>query len=45
MNDMTDSVKVDYFNNMVTIVVSYDRELNLIYKVHPMHYEKTLNLR
>jgi flagellar basal body-associated protein FliL len=45
MNDMMDSFTVNDRDGKVTIVFKYDRELNLIYKVHPMNYEKTLVLR
>lgn len=45
MNDMMDSFTVKDRDGKVTIVFKYDRELNLIYKIHPMHYEKTLMLR
>jgi hypothetical protein len=44
MNDMMDSFTVSDRDARITIVFSYDRELNLIYKVHPMHYEKTVSL-
>lgn len=44
MNDMTDSFTVKQLNGGITIEFSYDRELNLIYKKQPMHYEKTLRL-
>ena len=45
MNDMTDGFTVKERDNKITIVFSYDRELNLVYKVHQMHYEKTLSLK
>jgi hypothetical protein len=44
MNDMKDSFKVKEREGRITIVFSYDRELNLVYKKRPMHYEKTLTL-
>ena len=44
MNDMTDSFKVKQQEGRITIVFSYDRELDLVYKKRPMHYEKTLSL-
>ena len=44
MNDMRDSFTVKERNGRITIVFSYDRELNLGFKKHPMHYEKTLIL-
>lgn len=45
MNNMMDSFTVSDRDARITIVFSYDRELNLVYKVHPMHYEKTLGLK
>ena len=44
MNDMTDSYTVKERNGKITIVFSYDRELNLIFKKQPMHYEKRIIL-
>ena len=44
MNDMTDSYTVKKSNGKITIAFSYDRELNLIFKKHPMHYKKMLIL-
>jgi len=44
MNDMTDAFKVRLRENRIVIEFSYDRKLNLLYKVKPMHYEKTLRL-
>lgn len=44
MNDMTDSFTVKQINGGLTIEFSYDREIDLIYKQRPMHYEKTLKL-
>jgi hypothetical protein len=44
MNDMTDSFTVKQQDGAITIEFSYDRELNLVYKRHPMHYQKTLKL-
>lgn len=44
MNDMMDNFTVNKRNGKVIIVFSYDRELNLVYEVRPMHYEKTLRL-
>ena len=44
MNDMTDSYTVKKRNGKITITFSYDRELNLIFKKRPMHYEKKLIL-
>ena len=45
MNDMTEGFTVKERDHRITIVFSYERELNLVYKVHPMHYEKTLSLK
>ena len=44
MNDMADSYTITRRNGKIAIVFSYDRELNLIFKKHPMHYEKRLIL-
>lgn len=44
MNDMTDSFTVKQHDGAITIEFSYDRELNLVYKRQPMHYQKTLKL-
>lgn len=44
MNNMSDSYTVRQSNNRITITFSYDRDLDLIYKVQPMHYEKKLAL-
>jgi len=45
MNDMMDSFTVKDRDGKVTIAFNYDRELNLVYKMHPMHYEKVLILK
>lgn len=45
MNDMTDTVTVVDKGGRVTITYSYDRELNLLYKTRPMHYEKSVTLQ
>jgi flagellar basal body-associated protein FliL len=45
MNDMTDNFKVEQKDGGIVVTFSYDRELNLIYKKHPMHYEKSLRIR
>ena len=42
---MLDSFTVQGGDGKVTIVFKYDRELNLVYKVHPVRNEKTLTLR
>jgi len=44
MNDMTDAFKVRMREDHIVIEFSYDRKLDLLYKVKPMHYEKTLRL-
>lgn len=44
MSDMADSYTIKRRNGKISIVFSYDRELNLIFKIHPMHYEKRLIL-
>ena len=44
MNDMTDSFKIRTREDHIVIEFSYDRKLDLLYKVKPMHYEKTLRL-
>lgn len=44
MNDMSDSFKVKQSNNRITIEFNYDRELDLIYKTVPIHYQKMLIL-
>ena len=44
MNDMTDSFKVRMREDHIVIEFNYDRKLDLLYKVKPMHYEKTLRL-
>ena len=45
MNDMTDAFKVTERDGKITITFSYDRELNLLYKVQPMPYEKIMILK
>ena len=44
MNDMSDSYKVKQSSNNITIEISYDRDLDLIYKTLPIHYQKMLIL-
>ncbi|MGA9575707.1 MAG: hypothetical protein WBS20_17330 [Lysobacterales bacterium] len=44
MNDMMDAFTVKQKDDAIIIDFSYDRELNLVYKTRPMHYEKTLRL-
>lgn len=44
MNDMTNSFSVESNGGVITVTFSYDRELNLGYKIKPMHYEKSRRL-
>jgi len=44
MNDMTDSFVVERRDDKIVVRFSYDRELNLGYKVQPIHYEKSVSL-
>lgn len=44
MNDLTNSFSVESTGGVITVTFSYDRELNLGYKIKPMHYEKSLRL-
>ena len=44
MNDMTDSFTVEGRDGRITITFSYDRELNLGYKIQPIRYEKSVRL-
>lgn len=45
MDDMTDSFTIEQQGEAIVVNFSYDRELNLLYKKHPMHYEKSLRIR
>ena len=45
MNDMTDAVTVTERDGRITVTFSYDRELNLLYKIQPMPYKKIMMLR
>ena len=45
MNDLRDSFSVKQDGDTYIVKVSYERELNLIYKKKPMKYEKTLILK
>ena len=45
MNDMTDAFTVAERDGRITVTFSYDRELNLLYKVQPMPYKKIMMLR
>jgi len=44
MNDMTDSFVVERRDNKIIVRFSYDRELNLGYKIQPIHYEKSVSV-
>ena len=44
MNDMTDSFTVDKRDGKITIAFSYDRELNLGYKIQSIEYKKSVTL-
>jgi len=44
MSDMTENVSVNNFGGKTTITITYDRELDLLFKTHPMRYEKSLVL-
>jgi hypothetical protein len=45
MSDMSDAVTVVDRGGRITVTFRYDRELNLVYKTQPMHYEKSLTLQ
>ena len=45
MNDMTDAFTVTERDGRITVTFSYDRELNLLYKIQPMPYKKIMMLR
>ena len=45
MNDMADDFTVTEQDGGINITFSYDRELNLLYKVQPMPYKKIMILR
>lgn len=44
MDDMAKNLKVRYFSGKVEIKFIYDRKLNLGFKVHPMHFEKMIEI-
>lgn len=44
MNDMTDSFVVERRDDKIVVRFSYDRELNLGYKIQAVHYEKSVSL-
>jgi len=44
MNDMTDSFTVEKRDGKITIAFSYERELNLGYKIQPIEYKKSVTL-
>ena len=45
MNDMTDAFTVTERDGRITVTFSYDRELNLLYKIQPMPYKKIMILK
>jgi hypothetical protein len=45
MNDLKDNFKVTQDGDRYIIKVSYERELNLVYKKKPVTYEKIVILR
>ena len=44
MNDMVENLSVTRSGGKTTVTISYDRELNLVFKKHQMRYEKSLTL-
>jgi len=44
MNAMTDSFVVERRDDKIVVRFSYDRELNLGYKIQVIHYEKSVSL-
>ena len=44
MNDMVENLSVTRSGGKTTVTIKYDRELNLLFKTHPMHYEKSVTL-
>ena len=44
MNDMVKNMSVTRSGGRTTVTIKYDRELNLLYKNHQMHYEKSVTL-
>ena len=45
MSDMNEAVTVLDKGGRITVTFSYDRDLNLVYKIQPMHYEKSVTLQ
>jgi len=45
MNDMKDNFKVKHDGERYTVRVSYERELNLIYKKKAIQYDKSITLK
>jgi len=45
MNDMADAFKVTERDGRITVTFSYERELNLLYKIQPMPYKKIMILK
>jgi len=44
MNDMADAFTVTERDGRITVTFSYERELNLLYKIQPMPYKKIMIL-
>ena len=44
MSDLEDSFKVRQYRGDITVTVSYERELNLLYETKLMAYESTVAL-
>lgn len=45
MDDLRDNFTATQDGDIYIVKVSYERELNLIYEIKPMTYEKTLTLK
>jgi hypothetical protein len=45
MNDMADAFTVTERDGRITVTFSYERELNLLYKIQPMPYKKIMILK
>lgn len=45
MNGLTNSFKTTSKSGVIDIRFSYERELNLIYKIHPVRYEMSVQLK
>lgn len=44
MNELAENVAVNRAGSRTTITISYERELNLLYKKHKLQYKKTVSL-